>query len=407
MAGPSLPVVSLEHAPAPPRHREKSRAVVSTDADAFRRRFFPESTRDEWNDWRWQLRHRIKDLDGLSRVLTLSEDERSAIGRHTGSLPVGITPYYASLLDPDDALQPLRRTVVMVGDEYRTLPGEADDPLSEDRDTVVPGLVHRYPDRVLFLVTGTCPVYCRYCTRSRMVGYPGGEYRFDVHQWQRAIDYIAATPVIRDVLVSGGDPLLLSDDRIEWLLTRLRAIPHVELLRVGTKVPAALPQRVTPSLTRMLRRFHPFFLSVHFTHPRELTPEVAQACARLSDAGIPLGSQTVLLAGINDDVETLKRLFQGLLTFRVRPYYLYQCDPVTGSAHFRVPVERSLRLIQALRGHTTGYAVPTLAVDAPGGGGKIPIYPETIVGRSGDDLLLTSYTGKVHRYPDPQPALDK
>ena len=388
--------------PPPPVARPQ-RFTIGRRTLAFRRRCFPDAIDAEWNDWRWQMRHRIKDLEGLTRVVHLSDDERSAFLRHTGSLPVGISPYYASLLDESDALQPLRRSVVMVNAEYQIDPGEADDPLNEDADSPVPGLVHRYPDRVLFLVTGTCPVYCRYCTRSRMVGSPTGEYRFNVSQWEAAIDYIAATPAIRDVLISGGDPLILSDDRLEWLLSRLRRIKHVEFLRIGSKVPATLPQRITTALTRMLKRYHPLFMSIHFVHPVELTPEVRQACSRLADAGIPLGSQTVLLAGINDDVETLRTLFHGLLRFRVKPYYLYQCDPVTGSAHFRVPVESALRIVEGLRGHTTGYAVPTFVVDAPGGGGKIPIHPETYVGREGDDLLLRNYQGRIFRYRDPRP----
>ena len=325
--------------------------------------------------------------------------------RHGSLLPVGVTPYYASLLDPDAPHQALRKTVVMTTNEFLRSRGESADPLNEDGDTPVPGLVHRYPDRVLFLVTGTCPVYCRYCTRSRMVGKPGGEYSFDTRQWENAIAYIAATPAVRDVLISGGDPLILSDDRIEWLLSRLRAIPHVEVLRIGTKVPAALPQRITPALVRMLKRFHPFYLSTHFTHPAELTAEVAEACGRLADAGIPLGSQTVLMADVNDDVNTLRSLFQGLLKVRVRPYYLYQCDPVVGTAHFRVPVERALELVSGLRGHTTGYAVPTFAIDAPGGGGKIPLLPGQELERSGDHILLRNYQGTTFRYFDPRPKL--
>jgi lysine 2,3-aminomutase len=294
---------------------------------------------------------------------------------------------------------------VAVNAEYVETPGEAVDPLAEDADSPVPGIVHRYPDRVLFLVTGFCPVYCRYCTRSRMVGNPGGEYRFDTSQWQRAIDYVAATPAVRDVLISGGDPLSLSDEKLDWLLTRLRAIPHVELLRIGSKMPAVTPQRITPSLAKMLRRHHPLFMSVHFTHPDELTPEVEEACGRLGDAGIPLGSQTVLMAGINDEVVTLMRLFHGLLRFRVRPYYLFQCDPVVGTAHFRVPVERAFEIMRGLRGHTSGYAVPTFAIDGPGGGGKIALLPESIVGRDGDELILRNFEGKLHRYPDPAHAV--
>jgi lysine 2,3-aminomutase len=301
----------------------------------------------------------------------------------------------------------------MVSDENVTGPGEAVDPLGEDDSSPVPGLVHRYPDRVLFLVTGTCAVYCRYCTRARVVGKPGGEYRFSTSQWQRAIDYVAATPTIRDVLISGGDPLVLSDDRLEWLLRSLRAIPHVEFLRIGTKVPAVLPQRVTASLTSMLRRYHPLWMSIHFMHPGELTPEVGEACERLADAGLPLGSQTVLLAGVNDDAGTLKSLFHGLLRHRVRPYYLYQCDPIVGSAHLRVPVEKGLAIMSQLRGYTTGYAVPQYVVDAPGGGGKIPLVPGTRLRRHGDFIQLTNYEGRTFQYPDnvgeavsPSPAAD-
>jgi lysine 2,3-aminomutase len=367
---------------------------------AFRRRFFPTATDRDWNDWRWQLRHRIKDAGALEQFITLSPDERRAIERHGSVLPVGMTPYYASLLDPDNPNQGLRKTVVMVEAEYLRSPGEERDPLNEDGDTPVPGVVHRYPDRVLFLVTGTCPVYCRYCTRSRMVGKPGGEYSFDTKQWEQGIAYIAATPTIRDVLISGGDPLILSDDRIEWLLSRLRAIRHVQLLRIGTKVPAALPQRITPGLTRMLKRYHPFYLSIHFTHPDEITPEVARACCRLADAGIPLGSQTVLLAGVNDDVVTLRQLFHKLLEIRVKPYYLYQCDPVVGTAHFHVPVEKGLEIMRGLRGHTTGYAVPTFTIDAPGGGGKIPLLPDQRLERQGHELLLRNFEGKIYRYYD-------
>ncbi len=383
------------------RREEISNFVISERSRAFRDRFFPEATDAEWNDWRWQVRHRIKDSAELERIVQLSDDEREAIQRHTGPLPVGINPYYTSLLDPDNPMQPLRRTVVMVKDEYKITPDEAADPLGEDSHTVVPGLVHRYPDRVLFLVTGFCTVYCRYCTRSRMVGNPGGEYRFNTNQWEAALQYIESHPEIRDVLLSGGDPLTLADDRLEWLLSRLRQIPHLEFLRIGSKVPVVLPQRITPEFTAMLRKYHPLWMSVHFNHPVELTPEVAQACTRLADAGIPLGSQTVLLKDVNDDVETMKQLNQGLLKIRVKPYYLYQCDPVAGSSHFRTSIQKGLEIIEGLRGHTTGYAVPNYVVDAPGGGGKIPLLPEYVIGRDGDDLLLRNYEGKVYRYHDP------
>ncbi len=338
---------------------------------------------------------------GLERVFRLSDEERSAVFQMGGGLPLGITPYYASLMDPDDSNHPTRRTMIPLPGEFIQSPGEADDPLGEEHDSPVPGLVHRYPDRALFLVTNFCATYCRYCTRARMVGQ-SGEYHFNTAQYQRAIDYIAAHRQIRDVLLSGGDPLTMNDERLEWILSRLRAIEHVEFIRIGTKVPAVLPQRITPALTRMLRRYHPLWISIHFMHPVELTPEVGRACERLADAGIPLGSQTVLAKGINDDVETMKRLMHGLLKIRVRPYYLYQCDPISGSAHFRTSVEKGMEIIAGLRGYTTGYGVPTFVIDAPGGGGKIPLVPDPIVGRDGDFVLLRNYEGNVYRYPDPQ-----
>jgi len=391
--------------PATVKERERGAAFPASERSrAFRKKFFPDATAADWNDWRWQLQHRIRDLRTLSNFIRLSEDEHEAVARHSGPLPVGITPYYASLLSETDALQPLRRTHIPVNGEYLRTPGEADDPLGEDHDSAVPGLVHRYPDRVLFLATGFCSTYCRYCTRSRMVG-GGGEYTFSTRQWQRAIDYIEAHTEVRDVLLSGGDPLTIATDKLEWLLSRLRAIKHVEFLRIGTKVPVVLPQRITRDLTRMLRRYHPLWMSIHFTHPDELTPEVAESTARLADAGIPLGGQTVLLKGINDDLSVMKPLVHGMLRNRVKPYYLYQCDPITGSAHFRTSVEKGLEIIAGLRGHTTGYAVPHFVVDAPGGGGKIPLLPDYLVGRDGDDLLLRNFEGGIYRYPDPEGSL--
>ncbi|WP_291295380.1 KamA family radical SAM protein [Elioraea sp.] len=372
----------------------------SSRSKAFRRRFWPDATAADWSDWRWQLQHRIRDLPTLEKFICLSDDERRAIARHTGPLPLGITPYYVSLISENDATQPLRRTHIPVNGEYLRTTGEAYDPLGEDHDTVVPGLVHRYPDRVLFLATGFCSTYCRYCTRSRMVG-GSGEYTFSVPQWQRAIDYIAANPQIRDVLLSGGDPLTIATDKLEWLLSRLRAISHVEFLRIGTKVPVVLPQRITRDLTRMLRRYHPLWMSIHLAHPDELTLEVAESTARLADAGIPLHAQTVLLKGINDDLSVMKQLMHGMLKCRIRPYYLYACDPISGSTHFRTTVEKGLEIIAGLRGHTTGYATPTFVVDAPGGGGKVPLLPNFVVGRDGDDLLLRNFEGGIYRYPDP------
>jgi lysine 2,3-aminomutase len=380
---------------------------MSRASEEFRARFYPLATAAEWCDWRWQLRNRVRSVDALEKVLRLTGDERTAIDRHSGSLPFAITPYYLSLLDPHNAEQPLRRTMVPVTDEYLHGPGEAEDPLAEDKDSPVPCIVHRYPDRVLFLVANSCASNCRYCTRSRMVENPDSNSIFFQAQWEQAIAYIDAHPEVRDVLLSGGDPLTLSDEKLDWLLSRLRRIPHVEFLRIGTKVPVVMPQRITPSLTRMLRRYHPLWMSIHFTHPDELTPETVEACARLADAGIPLGSQTVLLSGINDSVPVMTALMHGLLKARVKPYYLYQCDPIVGSSHFRTPVARGLEIIQGLRGHTSGYAVPSYVIDAPAGGGKIPLLPDYLVGRDGDDLVLRNYQGLQFRYPDPAPARER
>lgn len=390
-----------------PGPKAELRFPIGQASRAFYRRFWPGTGPAEWNDWRWQMRARIRTLDELARIFRLSEDEYAAVARHQGALPVGITPYYASLMGLTDAAEPLRRTHIMTGDEYLRGPGEEDDPLSEDHDTVAPGLVHRYPDRVLFLTTGTCSTYCRYCTRSRLVGNPGGEYHFSTRQWGEAIAYLEAHSEVRDVLLSGGDPLTLSDDKLDWLLGRLRAIPHIEFLRIGTKMPVVTPQRVTRGLVRVLKKHHPLWMSLHFTHPAELTREVLEATARLADAGVPLGSQTVLLKGVNDDAAVMTRLMHGLLKNRVKPYYLYQCDPIRGSAHFRTGVDKGLEIIRALRGHTTGYATPIFVIDAPGGGGKIQLAPDPVVGRDGDDLLLKNFEGDVYRYPDPNGTLGR
>jgi len=365
----------------------------------FRKKHYPDISRIEWFDWRWQFQNAIRSVQALDAMIHLSDNERQAMMHPSGDLPVAITPYYASLISPDDPSSPLRRCVIPVVDECLHTKGEEEDPLGEDADSPVPGIVHRYPDRVLFLVTDICSTYCRYCTRSRIFGRQHQCF-IDTAKWERALDYIASNPNIRDVLLSGGDPLTLSDDRLEWLISRLHEIPHVELVRVGTKVPVVMPQRITPALVSMLKKYHPLWMSIHVTHPDELTPEMSAACIRLADAGIPLGSQTVLLAGINDSVSTMTRLVHGLLQIRVRPYYLYQCDPIPGSSHFRTPISKGLEIIQGLRGHTTGYAVPTFVVDAPGGGGKIPLLPEYAIGWDKGDLLMRNYEGNLFRYPD-------
>ncbi len=375
---------------------------INASAERFRRQFFPTASATDWNDWCWQLSHRIRTLADLARVVPLSAGEKEFLSTQGGHLPVGITPYYCHLVSRSDLNDPIRRSVIPVTDELISYPGEAADPLGEEHTSPVPGIVHRYPDRVLFLVTDFCSVYCRYCTRSRLVG-GGGSYDFSRSQWEQALDYIQRTPEIRDVLISGGDPLTLADQRLEYLLMRLRAIPHVEIIRIGTKIPAVLPQRITPALVRMLKRYHPLWMSLNFMHPAELTPETVAACSRLANAGIPLGSQTVLLAGINDAVKTLKTLFLGLMKARVRPYYLYQCDPITGSRHFRTPVEQGLEIIAGLQGKISGYALPKYVVDAPGGGGKIPVASNNVTRRTTEGWYLKNFAGKEYFYPDPKP----
>jgi lysine 2,3-aminomutase len=394
-----LPVQDLLFSSEAQRRYPPARIPLSRRSKAFLHEFFPRAGEAEWSNWNWQVRNSITDLDQVRRIVRLTHGEYRGIARRTSGLPLRITPYYASLLSSTDPDHPIRRSVIPVEDEYLASPGEAQDPLGEEGQSPAPGIVHRYPDRVLFLTTGFCSTYCRYCTRSRMVGDSRG-LKTGFSQWQQAMAYIERTPAVRDVLLSGGDPLTLSDGHLEYLLSSLRRIPHVEIIRIGTKVPVVLPYRITSRLLNMLKKFHPIWISIHFTHPDELTPETRAACSLLADAGMPLGSQTVLLKGINDDVDTLKRLYQGLLAVRVRPYYLYQCDPILGSSHFRTAVDKGIEMIEGLRGHTSGYAVPHYVVDAPGGGGKIPLLPDYFMGRDEDGVLLRNYEGDTYRYPE-------
>lgn len=354
----------------------------------------------DWNDWRWQLKNRITTIEQLERLMpTLTPEERAgAILAGQSKLAMAIPPYFFNLIDLGDESCPIRRQVIPRLEETHTASWELSDPCGEDSHSPVPGLVHRYPDRVLFLVTDRCAAYCRYCTRSRLVSNASG-YDFQP-DFERQISYIAAHPEIRDVLLSGGDPLLLSDDKLDNLLGRLRAIPHVEFLRIGSRIPLFLPQRITPELVSRLRRHHPLYISVHTNHPRELTTEVREALGRLADAGIPLGNQSVLLRGVNDSVETMKALLHKLLMCRVRPYYLYQCDLIQGSAHLRASVRKGLEILEQLRGHTTGYAVPQYVIDAPGGGGKVPINPEYVLSRNHDRVVIRNYEGQVFEYPE-------
>ncbi len=354
----------------------------------------------DWNDWRWQLKHRVSTVEHLEKHLpTLTPEERAgAILAGQSKLAVGITPHFFSLIDPADEYCPIRWQVIPRLEETVRAPWEMNDPCGEDSHSPVPGLVHRYPDRVLFLVTDRCASYCRYCTRSRLVSNASG---YDFHpEFDLQIGYIAAHPEIRDVLLSGGDPLLFNDEKLEYLLSRLRAIPHLEFIRIGTRIPIFLPQRITPELCSMLRQFHPLFISIHSNHPRELTTEVRDALGRLADAGIPLGNQSVLLRHVNDDPEVMKAHVHKLLMCRVRPYYLYQCDLIAGSAHLRASVREGLQVMEALRGHTTGYAVPQYVIDAPGGGGKVPINPEYILANEPGRIVIRNFEGRVFEYPD-------
>lgn len=359
---------------------------------------WPDVSPEQWNDWHWQLRNRVTTLEQLEQKLTLTPSERAGVILARGKLAFSVTPHFFNLIDPNDPECPIRRQVIPRVEEGHTAPWEMGDPCGEDSHMPVPGLVHRYPDRVLFLVTDRCASYCRYCTRSRVVSGVGEQ---ELHtEFDEAFHYLETHTEVRDVLFSGGDALLLSDDRLEKLLQRVRSIPHIEFVRIGTRVPIFLPQRITPELCAMLKKYHPLWMSVHVNHPRELTTEVRDALGRLADAGIPLGNQSVLLAGVNDNAEVMKTLVQKLLLCRVRPYYLYQCDLIKGSSHLRTPVAKGIEIIEQLRGHTTGYAIPQFVIDAPGGGGKVPVNPGYVMYHDNEKVVLRNYEGRVFEYPE-------
>lgn len=363
------------------------------------RGFWANVPEQEWDDWKWQLKNRIVSLEQLELLLpTLNPEERAGTLLANTKLALAITPYFFNLIDAGDEHCPIRRQVVPRINETHTAPWEMSDPCGEDGHSPVPGLVHRYPDRVLFLVTDRCASYCRYCTRSRLVSNAAG---YDFHpDFAKQIDYIRRTPSVRDVLLSGGDPLLLSDEKLDSLLGQLRAIPHVEFLRIGSRIPVFLPQRITPSLCAVLKKYHPLFISIHTNHPRELTLEVREALGRLSEAGVPLGNQSVLLRGVNDDPVVMTALVQKLLMCRVKPYYVYQCDLIAGSSHLRSSVRQGLKIMEALRGHTSGYAIPQFVIDAPGGGGKVPVNPEYVLSRNADRVVILNFEGKIFEYPE-------
>lgn len=358
-----------------------------------------ETSEKDWNDWNWQMRNRITSLEQLEKHMTLTREEREGCLFAKDKLALAITPYFFNLIDRDNPECPVRRQVIPRIEESYVTAGEMLDPVGEEHTMPVPGLVHRYPDRVLFLVTDRCAAYCRYCTRSRLVS---NAQHYDFHpEHEQALKYIESHPEVRDVLLSGGDPLVLSDAKLDYILGRLRAIPHVEFIRIGSRIPVFLPQRVTPALCEVLEKHGPIWISIHVNHPSECTGELFDACERLVKSGTPLGNQSVLLKGVNDDPETMKRLVHRLLMMRVRPYYLYACDLITGSAHLRAPVEKGLEIIRALRGFTSGYAVPQFVIDAPGGGGKVPVNPEYLDMDSlkTDTVRMTNFEGREFVYP--------
>lgn len=351
----------------------------------------------EWQDWKWQLKNRITTAEQLEKVIHLSEKEKRDISLCLNNFRMAITPYYASLMDPEDSDCPVRMQAVPTINEMHVLPYELEDPLSEDRDSPVGCIVHRYPDRVLFLVTRMCSMYCRHCTRRRTVGEE--DFAITDGEIDAAVDYIAKNPAIRDVLISGGDPLTMSDEKLEKIISKLRGINHVEIVRIGTRVPVVLPMRITPKLLAMLKKYHPIWINTHFNHPKEITPHSVKACEDIVNAGIPLGNQSVLLRGINDNTETMKELLLKLVKMRVRPYYLYQCDLSQGLGHFRTEVEKGVEIIKNLTGNISGFAVPKFVIDSPRGGGKIPVNPEYVITKGESEIILRNYEGEIYTYP--------
>lgn len=360
---------------------------------------FKNVSAEEWNDWHWQMRHDIRDVETLAQVIPLTEKEKSDISEVLKIFRMAITPYYASLIDPSNPVCPVRLQAVPRLPETRIDASDQDDPLHEDVDSPVPGLTHRYPDRVLLLVTNLCSMNCRHCTRRRLVGFE------DVHMSDEnidaAIDYISKTEIVRDVLISGGDPFTLSTERLEKIISRLHAIPHVEIIRIGTRTPVVMPMRIDDQLVNMLKKYHPIYVNTHFNHPKEITAEAKAACEKLANAGIPLGNQSVLLRDVNDCPVLMKKLVQKLLTIRVKPYYIYQCDMSRGISHFRTTVSKGIEIIENLRGHTTGMAVPTFVIDAPGGGGKIPVMPDYLITSNEKRVILRNYEGVITTYDEP------
>ena len=365
-----------------------------------RKELFPNVTDEQWNDWTWQVKNRIETYEQLSQYFTFAPEEAEGIKQALAKFRMAITPYYLSLIDPNDPYDPIRRQAIPQGAECNIAPADLNDPLHEDEDSPAPGLTHRYPDRVLFLITDMCSMYCRHCTRRRFAGQKDDESPVD--RIEKCLAYIEKTPEVRDVLLSGGDALMVSDKKLEYIIQRLRAIPHVEIVRIGSRTPVVCPQRITDDLVNMLKKYHPIWLNTHFNHPNEMTSEAEAALAKLANAGIPLGNQTVLLRGVNDCVHVMKKLMHELVRNRVRPYYIYQCDLSMGLEHFRTPVSKGIEIIENLRGHTSGYAVPTFVVDAPGGGGKTPVMPTYIISQSPNKIVLRNFEGVITTYTEPR-----
>ncbi|MPM27010.1 L-lysine 2,3-aminomutase [bioreactor metagenome] len=364
------------------------------------RQFFSHVPDEQWNDWKWQVKNRIESLEALKQHIRLTREEEEGVRESLKTLRMAITPYYLSLINREDPHCPIRKQAIPTINELHISRGDLDDPLHEDGDSPVPGLTHRYPDRVLFLITDMCAMYCRHCTRRRFAGQK--DAGAPIERIDNCINYIARTPEIRDVLLSGGDALLMGDDRIEYILRRLRDIPHVEIIRFGTRVPVVMPQRITDELCEMIKKYHPIWLNTHFNHPNEITPEATEACNKLSAAGVPLGNQTVLLRGINDCTYVMRELVHGLGRIRVRPYYIYICDQSKGIGHFRTPISKGIEIIENLRGHTSGYLVPTFVVDAPGGGGKVPVMPTYMISQSPNRVIVRNYEGVISAYTEPE-----
>lgn len=367
--------------------------------ESRRKQLFPNVSDAEWNDWKWQVRNRIETLEELKKYVQLTEEEEDGVKQTLKTLRMAITPYYLSLINPDDPYDPIRKQCIPTGLETHQSVADLLDPLHEDEDSPTPGLTHRYPDRVLFLITDMCSMYCRHCTRRRFAGQTDNECSTD--RIEKALEYIEKTECVRDVLLSGGDALMVSDKRLEYIISRLRQIPHVEIVRLGSRTPVVCPQRVTPELCAMLKKYHPIWINTHFNHPNEVTEESKRACEMLADAGIPLGNQSVLLRGVNDCVHVMKHLVHELVKIRVRPYYIYQCDLSMGLEHFRTPVSKGIEIIEGLRGHTSGYCVPTFVVDAPGGGGKTPVMPQYVISQAPGKVVLRNFEGVITTYTEP------